>query len=594
MSIYEDNIINNSDYISSFEINKEKKGLFRNKNVSKNVLIWNKLKCSSNNYEQRIRKSNMNDEMIMKNDISDKNTSYSYDNDNRCVKFPRRSGAASVLYKNYIYIFGGYKSKKRLSDFYKYNIIENKWIKINEENCPSARENNPSFLYKGKMYILGGYEGNRNWLNDFYSFDLNTEKWETVEVNEKSKVNAPPALFGFALSIDESKGVLYLFGGYDGLTLHNQMYAYNIEKKKWIYISQSGDIPSPRSCSVGHICDSYFYLFGGFSGENALNCLYQFHLETSIWTKMKYNIKEGALRNNSLIYSNEEKSCYSINKKNYCNIPFPRYFAGSFLHSKCLYILGGYNGYLDRLNDFYKFDLHQRTWTQISTSNNFSGRSNMSLHFYKNVVYCIAGFDGKNSLNDVYALKLENIYVESSSLINNYKIMVNNPRYSDVIFILENRYLYACKSILSARCSSFNSIFDLYFSKDGTGNSHNNMPIPINDILYDIFLIVINYLYTDELSMNYSLETYTKILITAVNFNILRLLQLCELIISNYINEANVLDIILLSYKNNCKQLCKFCLDFIINNKLLDDNKINRLIMEPHLLGEIYKRSLCN
>ncbi|CRG94798.1 conserved Plasmodium protein, unknown function [Plasmodium gallinaceum] len=593
MLISEDNIIKSSDYISSFETNKEKLALFRNKNLSRRVFVWNKLKFLPNNNEQNFQKYNINNETNLQNYISDKNTSYSCDNDNKCVRFPRRSGAASVLYKNYIYIFGGYKSKKRLNDFYKYNIIENKWIKIIEENCPSARENNPSFLYKGKMYIIGGYQGNKNWLNDFYSFNLNIEKWEIVDVNEKSKVNAPSSLFGFALSIDESKGVLYLFGGFDGLRLHNKMYAYNIEKKKWIYVNESGDIPSPRSCSVGHICDGYFYLFGGFSGENALNCLYEYHLKTGIWTKMKYNMNKETLRNSKLIYNNEKKGC-SHNKNNYCDIPIPRYFSGSFLHNKCIYILGGYNEYSGRLNDFYKFDIHQRIWTQINTTNNFSGRSNMNLHLYKNVIYCIAGFDGENFLNDVYALKLENVYVQPSSLLSSYKFMVNNPRYADVIFILQNRYIYGCKSILSARCPSFNSIFDLHFTKETTGISHNIMPIPINDIPYDIFLIVINYLYTDELSLNYSLETYTKILVTAGNFNIFRLLQLCELIISNHINEINVLDIVLLSYKYNCKQLCKFCLDFIINNKLLDDNKINRLIIEPYLLGEIYKRSLCN
>ncbi|GAW82484.1 kelch domain-containing protein [Plasmodium gonderi] len=648
---------------------KECTNIYFRKNESRKILTWNKLNGSPNCAKTNYKKMNENDSDHVNGSVH----RTGYWNDEKVVCFPRRTGAASVLYKNHIYIFGGYRSEKRLNDFYKYNITENQWTQLDNKNCPSKRENNPAFLFKDKMYILGGYQGNEIWLNDFYSFDFNTEKWELVHVKKESIIYSPPSLFGFAISVDQFKGVVYLFGGYDGKTVHNKMYAFDLDAEKWIHIQQSGDVPSPRSCAIGHISDGYFYLFGGYNGEYGLNIFYQYHLDTGIWTRMKYNMndnikhfrntKEKEKRDNDQL---KEKSCddeISKDEKKLTEsfyhhkaIPMARYFMGSFLHNKSIYILGGYNGLKsERLNDLYKFDIHKRIWFNISTCNNFTKRSSMNTHFYKNAIYCIAGFDGKNSLNDVYALKLDEVYIEPPSLIQYYKIMVNNYRYADVIFVLQNKYIYGCSCILLARCPSFKSLFDLWVPGSGpigekgetrktarecalresfteelfqNGNSQNGltqngltqngltqngltqiefppsdevtnefsnfMVIPIYDTHYDIFLIVINYLYTDELSMNYSLDTYMHIVLYAYKYGIFRLMQLCERSIGYYVNETNVMDILILSYRISCKQLCISCIDFIINNKLLDEAKINRLTLEPYLLGEIYKKWIFN
>lgn len=520
--------------------------------------------------------------------------------------FPGRSGSASALYEDSIYVFGGYRSKIRLNDMYKYDITRNSWSRIRSEYTPSPRENSPAVVYRNKMYIYGGYEGNKKWLKDFFCFNMDTQLWSRIRPKKNSMCFAPSALFGFALAVDEQSAIIYFFGGYNGISLNNNMYAYHIKKNKWLPIQQSGEIPSPRSCMNAHICDGYFYLFGGYDGQNSLNSTYQFHLDTRVWTTIKYHTGVGtneeeygkniqsrkSTEHNSSKWissmNTEETSCESIVPS---NIPKPRYFCGSFLHNKCIYILGGYNGYSKRLNDFYKFDIYQRTWTKIETRNNFSGRSSMNLHFYKNVVYCIGGFDGEKVLSDVYALKLENVYIQPSTLRNDYALMVNNPRYSDVVFILQNRYAYGCKAILSARCPFFSQLFGSYFAEKRL--PYQNIPIPINDVSYDVFWSILHYLYVDELPNHiYDQESYILLLLAAIKFKISRLIQLCEMEICNYVNKYNVLDITIFSYKNNCQQLCKFCLDFLINNGLLDGKKINRLVTEPQLLAEISRRSL--
>ncbi|EUD69319.1 hypothetical protein C922_00182 [Plasmodium inui San Antonio 1] len=630
-------------------VNKECPSIRSGKMRSRKVLTWNKLNGPPNSAKTNYKKMDEGN-AAHGNGAAAQSTGYWNEGKNVCL--PRRTGAASVLYKNHVYIFGGYKSERRLNDFYKYNIAENEWIKIESLNGPSKRENNPAFLFKDKMYILGGYQGNEIWLNDFYVYDLRREKWQIVNVKKESMRFAPPSLFGFALSVDERKGRVYLFGGYDGKSVHNKMYAFDLEEEKWIQTKQSGEIPSPRSCAIGHICDGYFYIFGGYNGEYGLDIFYQYHLETGIWTEMKYNMIEGEEEEDE--QEEEDQSGTSVEgedqieeihlsgdsrvgrispqrRKNQTQvsphdrgIPVARYFMGSFIHKKCIYILGGYNGLrCERLNDLYKFDLHERIWFKIHTCNNFTNRSSMNTHFYKNVIYCIAGFDGNNSLSDVYALKLEDVHIEPSSLLQYYRMMVNNYRYADVIFLVQNKYIYGCSSILLSRCPAFKTLLNLCTSTSASssemastqGEKHyyraKNLPpvsdgtakeekiknlrvIPIHDIDYDIFLIIVNYLYIDELSMFYSLDTYVLIILAAYRYSIFRLMQLCERAISHHINESNVMDILILSYRTCCKQLCTACIDFIINNKLLDEAKINRLTLEPYLLGEIYKKWIFN
>ncbi|GAB67983.1 kelch domain-containing protein [Plasmodium cynomolgi strain B] len=610
-------------------MNKECLNIRRSKNGSRKILTWNKLNGPPNSAKTNYKKM---EEGNTTHTNGGTEQSRGYWNEEKNVCLPKRTGAASVLYKNHVYIFGGYKSERRLNDFYKYNIAENEWIKIESINGPSKRENNPAFLFKDKMYILGGYQGNEIWLNDFYVYDLRRENWQVVNVKKESMRYAPPSLFGFALSVDELKGILYLFGGYDGRSVHNKMYAFDLQEEKWIQVKQSGQIPSPRSCAIGHISDGYFYIFGGYNGEYGLNIFYQYHLETGIWTEMKYNMTrgeeeaedgegeeaedgEGEGEETDRIHLPGESRVGRTNQTQVPPhdraIPVARYFMGSFIHNKCIYILGGYNGLrCERLNDLYKFDLHKRIWFKIHTCNNFTNRSSMNTHFYKNVIYCIAGFDGKNSLSDVYALKLEEVHIEPSSLIEYYRIMVNNYRYADVIFVVQNK------------CPSFKTLFDMWTStgtsssemthgegepycgeknlapmSDGTAKGEkikNLRVIPIHDMDHDIFLIIVNYLYTDELSMFYSLDTYVLIVLAAYRYSIFRLMQLCERAISHHINESNVMDILILSYRICCKQLCTACIDFIINNKLLDEAKINRLTLEPYLLGEIYKKWIFN
>lgn len=91
-----------------------------------------------------------------------------------------RSGAASVVYKDSLYIFGGYGGNGRLDDLWEYRFLDKQWHKLETKGSPPAgRENNGAVLYKNCMYVFGGYSG-FFWLNDFHRLDFRKFYIETL------------------------------------------------------------------------------------------------------------------------------------------------------------------------------------------------------------------------------------------------------------------------------------------------------------------------------------------------------------------------------------------------------------------------------
>lgn len=58
------------------------------------------------------------------------------------------------------------------NDFFEYNIEKNKWNLIKTEDMPpSAWDRHVSIIYKESIYIFGGYDG-FNRVNDFFEYNI--------------------------------------------------------------------------------------------------------------------------------------------------------------------------------------------------------------------------------------------------------------------------------------------------------------------------------------------------------------------------------------------------------------------------------------
>ena len=231
---------------------------------------------------------------------------YEYNEGESCLP-PPRSGAASVVLKDKLYMFGGFGGGTgRLDDFYSFDFATLTWEEVKPlgDEKPGCRENNGVVISGSSRTIIlfGGYNGTQ-WLNDLWSFDITTKRWTCIQessdlsdvyatdetsaaVGMPTAAEGPPVgdeglegltqnsthisrkrpccRFGYLSLIHDNK--LIVWGGFDGTKWLNDMYIFDFESLTWNEIRQLGTSPSRRSCPAWAKDEKCVYLHGGYDG----------------------------------------------------------------------------------------------------------------------------------------------------------------------------------------------------------------------------------------------------------------------------------------------------------------------------------------
>lgn len=260
---------------------------------------------------------------------------------------PPRSGAASVVVKGKLYVFGGYGGGTgRLDDFYSFDFASGQWeeVRVLSREKPGCRENNGVVISDSSrdIYLFGGYNG-VSWLNDLWKFDIESRMWTCIqETSDPQSSDEPDAAVGDA-SINQVQGKIpcrrfgyvsvvhagkfILFGGFDGSRWLSDMHIFDFHTKTWMEIQAKGQLPSARSCPAWAKDDSHLWIHGGYDGVDRKADFFAFDLTTYTWTEIP---------------------CLG-------RPPTPRYFHSCCLYGNKLYVYGGYSG-SERLADMYCFD----------------------------------------------------------------------------------------------------------------------------------------------------------------------------------------------------------------------------------------------
>jgi dynein heavy chain len=177
-----------------------------------------------------------------------------------------------------VFVFGGHHSPQaRLNDTWILQVKELEWRRIgadkdnttNQESsigAPGPRANMGACLYQGKVYIFGGHGGlgyQRVAYNDLYSFDLETETWTKIHME-----NAPPeGRGGHSLFANENK--LYVYGGWNSEMQYNNLCVFDLEKNEWSDPDIFNEIPrwNHSSVLIEAIPTWKFFVFGGEQAE---------------------------------------------------------------------------------------------------------------------------------------------------------------------------------------------------------------------------------------------------------------------------------------------------------------------------------------
>jgi len=175
-----------------------------------------------------------------------------------------------------MYYFGGCKDHGYVDCLFKYNLRSGQTEPLYTSlERPSPRSAHSAVVYKNHMYIFGGWNGSQSY-GDFHRYSFAKNKWSVV----KSTGSTPFKRRAHCAVVN--KDAMYLFGGFDSEQdpdYFNQLHKFHFGTKEWSEVPLSGDVPSGRSrCSMVEY-NNKLYLFGGWDRKTHFNHLYEIDTE---------------------------------------------------------------------------------------------------------------------------------------------------------------------------------------------------------------------------------------------------------------------------------------------------------------------------
>ncbi|KAL3627489.1 hypothetical protein CASFOL_028852 [Castilleja foliolosa] len=147
--------------------------------------------------------------------------------------------------------------------------------------APSPRLGHTSSLIGDFLYVIGGRADPMNILNEVWVFDVTKKKWKLLEC---SGGLFPPRHRHTSVVVGSK---IYVFGGICNDSILSSLYVLDTNTSEWSEIVSRGDQPSPRHSHSMDINESKLYIYGGYNGEKALGDLYSFDIQTCMWSKIK-------------------------------------------------------------------------------------------------------------------------------------------------------------------------------------------------------------------------------------------------------------------------------------------------------------------
>ncbi|KAN0060201.1 hypothetical protein ACQY0O_007530 [Thecaphora frezii] len=158
---------------------------------------------------------------------------------------PKRTGHASVTYKDKIFIFGGTDGQYHYNDTWCYDVATNTWKEL---SCigyiPVPREGHATCLVDDVMYIFGGRGVDGKDLGDLASFKISNQRWYMFANMGPS----PSGRSGHALAAYQNKVVVLGGESFTGVKPDDPAMIHVLDTAK---IKYPPDNPSQRTGSNG-------------------------------------------------------------------------------------------------------------------------------------------------------------------------------------------------------------------------------------------------------------------------------------------------------------------------------------------------------
>lgn len=155
--------------------------------------------------------------------------------------------------------------------------------------------------------------------------------------------------------------------------------------------------------------------------------------------------------------------------------------------------------------------------------------------------------------------------VPPSALVNDMKRLMVREEMSDITFLVEGKEVFANRAILAVRSEYFDVLLYGGMRESFKDEEGGMKPIELQDVSHAVFLKVIEYLYTDNVS-ELTWDLSVPLLIASEQFMLDRLKALCEDFIRKEITVENVIGVLIAAHRHNAVGLKDIAMEFILKN----------------------------
>lgn len=198
-----------------------------------------------------------------------------------------RSGQTVLVdsLRNRVVMFGGLSASGALASTAIMDLATHAWADSVAINAPPTARYDHSAVWNqvnGRYTIFGGTNGTTRFA-DAWALDPATMVWTSLVTSG----SAPSARSNHSAIFDSAGGRMLVFGGFNGTTVLNDLYALDATTLQWTSLSPSGTPPEARQGAVAVYDPVHraLVLFGGAGGSTPfLSDVWSLDLATLAWS----------------------------------------------------------------------------------------------------------------------------------------------------------------------------------------------------------------------------------------------------------------------------------------------------------------------
>jgi hypothetical protein len=160
-----------------------------------------------------------------------------------------------------------------------------------------------------------------------------------------------------------------------------------------------------------------------------------------------------------------------------------------------------------------------------------------------------------------FSIELQGLYAPNNVSVSSeyFNALLNDTKFSDMEFLVENRPIKAHKCIISMRCPYFNKILK---------NNSSNEPIIIENISFNSFKSFIKYLYTNDFNETFfTPDLLCELFSLSIEYDLLDLKKICLDAFYNLCADPNnIMDLYHKTVDYNIDELIDVCLKLLSFN----------------------------